>query len=61
MSRTRKATPSAVAKPCRCHGGCPWCLNNRQYSTAKRLLAAHAELKEFAKQQRSATTLKPRD
>lgn len=31
---------------CRCHGGCPWCLENRMYKFKKRELAMEQRLFE---------------
>ena len=37
----------AVDKKCRNHGGCEWCLGNREYSSRKRQESAEEELKEY--------------
>jgi DNA repair photolyase len=44
MSRSRKKNPYRKSRrfdlSCRCHGGCPYCYQNRMHSTEKRKLAA---------------------
>ena len=37
----------AIDKSCRNHGGCGWCLENRQYSTLKREEAARQREEEY--------------
>lgn len=37
----------AIAKSCQNHGGCEWCLNNRQYSTNKQLSKMEYSEKEW--------------
>ena len=42
MSRTKKQPyrkSRAVDPSCRCHGGCPWCLENRMHGGRRRLPA----------------------
>ena len=42
-NRKDKRKPSRHAShACRPHGGCPWCLANRMYSTIKRILSAES-------------------
>lgn len=39
----------SIAKGCRNHGTCDWCLGNRTYKNDKRELAAEQELIDFEK------------
>lgn len=50
MTRTRRRPyrkSRAFDASCRCHGGCPWCLENRMHSTRKRLLACADSEREY--------------
>lgn len=43
MTRTRRRPyrkSRAISAQCRCHGSCPWCRENRTYTSRKRLAAA---------------------
>jgi hypothetical protein len=49
MSRTRKRPyrkSRAFDASCRCHGGCPWCRENRLYQRRKLEAAARYALQE---------------
>ena len=37
----------AVAKSCRCHGGCPYCESNRKYKYVKREQSMDYELRDY--------------
>lgn len=37
----------AIDKTCRCHGGCDWCRDNRQYQSNKKLQEMKQKLDEF--------------
>ena len=50
MSRTYRQPYSkskAFDSSCRCHGGCPWCLGNRQHKNHKGELSAKEQIKEY--------------
>lgn len=54
MSRTVKkpyTKSKAFDKSCRCHGGCPYCLRNRQYKNEKRKQKAEKELEDWKSQE----------
>lgn len=38
----------AIDSACRCHGGCPYCAENRAHANRRRELAAAASEQEFA-------------
>jgi len=49
MSRTYKkpyTKSKAFDKTCRCNGGCPYCRDNRKYSTNKRKEKTNDELND---------------
>ncbi len=50
MSRTKRkpyTKSKAVDKSCRCHGGCPYCLNNRMRKHKVRTQAADLQLRDI--------------
>lgn len=50
MSRTYKkpyTKSKRFDKTCRCHGGCPWCFDNRMYKHNKRINRVINQLKEL--------------
>ena len=56
MSRTyrkNKYTGSKrFDKTCRCHGGCPYCEDNRMYQKKKELERTEEQLKEYERNNR---------
>lgn len=59
MTRTRRRPyrkSRAFDASCRCHGGCPWCYENRMHATRKRL-AACAESERELWQMHASTLL----
>lgn len=50
MTRTRRKPyrkSRAFDASCRCHGGCPWCQQNRMHATHKRLQACADSEREY--------------
>lgn len=53
--RKRYTGSKAIDRTCRNHGGCPWCEENRKYSSLKRAQALKAREEETLNEKADTT------